>query len=253
VSLLAAKNITKEFGGVRALHEVNIDVEAGTVHAIIGPNGAGKTTFFNVITGLIRPDTGEIFFNSIDITNLKPHSITKTGIARTFQTVRIFPEMTCIDNVKLALHCRSRLAFIDTFLTPPFYPLKQESKIHQKAKEFLEIVDLSDFRNRSSGELNLIEQRKLEIARALATEPKLFFLDEPTAGMDPADALKVHKLIGKLKETGLTIVLIAHDLKLVMESSDRITVLNFGRKIAEGDPREIRNNPLVVEAYFGKD
>ncbi len=251
--LLTVKSISKDFGGVRALNEVEISVDTGTVHAVIGPNGAGKTTLFNIITGLIRPDTGEILFNSIDITNLKPHSITKTGIARTFQTVRIFPEMTCLDNVKLALHCRSRLAFIDTFLTPPFFHLKQESKIHQKAKEFLEIVDLADFQNRSSGELNLIEQRKLEIARALATEPKLFFMDEPTAGMDIADAFKVHKLIGQLKETGLTIVLIAHDMKLVMESSDRITVLNFGQKIAEGEPLEIRNNPLVVEAYFGKD
>lgn len=251
--LLTVKNITKEFGGVRALNEVEISVDTGTVHAIIGPNGAGKTTLFNIITGLIRPDTGEIIFNSIDITNLKPHTITKTGIARTFQTVRIFPEMTCLDNVKLALHCRSRLAFIDTFLTPPFFPLKQERRIHQKAKEFLEIVDLADLQDRPSGALNLIEQRKLEIIRALATEPKLLFLDEPTAGMDFDEALMVHKLIGQLKEKGITIVLIAHDLKLVMESSDRITVLNFGLKIAEGEPLEIRNNPLVVEAYFGKD
>lgn len=253
MSLLRINEATKDFGGVRALDRVSITVKAGSVHAVIGPNGAGKTTLFNVISGVIRATTGEIYFDDINITKLKPHVITKLGISRTFQNIRIFPEMTCLDNVKLARHCRTGLAFIQTFLSPPFLQPKQERHIQQKSIECLELVGLADSQNKYAGELNLIEQRKLEIARALATEPKLVMLDEPTAGMDVADANMVNDLLGQLISMGITVILVAHDLKLVMGSSHWVTVINFGQKIAEGTPSQIESNPLVVEAYLGKE
>jgi len=253
MSLLKIKEITKDFGGFRALDKVNIEVQAASVHAVIGPNGAGKTTLFNVVSGLMRPTSGEIFFNDINITRLKPHVITKLGIARTFQNIKIFSEMTCIDNVKLARNCRTGLAFTQTFLSPPLIQPKQEREIEEKALEYLKLVGLVESRDRYAGELNLIEQRKLEIARTLATEPKLVMLDEPTAGMDAADALLVVNLLSQLVDLGITVILVAHDLKLVMGSSHWVTVINFGQKIAEGTPSEIENNPLVVEAYLGKE
>lgn len=249
--LFEAKKVTKDFGGVRALNEVDIAIEPQEIFGLIGPNGAGKTTFFNVITGLDTVTQGEIFFKGERINDQKAFNITRKGIARTFQNIRLFHDLSVIENVMVGRHCRTRAGIIGAaFKTPK--ARREEAIIHAQALEYLTFFDdLADYADHRAGSLPYGQQRRLEIARAMATGPELLLLDEPAAGMNPQETQDLMALILKIRETGQTILLIEHDMRLVMGICDRIMVLNFGHKIAEGSPEAVQNNSQVIEAYLG--
>jgi len=251
--LLSAQSVTKDFDGVRAIDGFSVDVRKGTVHAVIGPNGSGKTTFFNLITGLLPVTGGQILFDGTDVTGLKPHAITRLGISRTFQNIRVFPEMTALENVMLGRHCRTGIDIMGTFLRRPFRSSEQEKMVRRRSLELLAFVGIEALAGKRAEELTLIEQRKLEIARALATDPQLILLDEPTAGMDRDESTLVDRLVRDLVGRGISVLLVAHDVKLVMDVSQRVTVLCYGKKIAEGTPGEVRSSAEVVEAYLGAE
>jgi len=252
VHLLEFRNISMHFGGIKAIEDLDMRVKENQIMSIIGPNGAGKTTIFNCITGLTRPVKGSIFFSDVNIVNLQPHEIARLGIARTFQNIRLFKEMSVIDNIIVAQHCRTSSGIIDAVLMLRKFR-REERIIREKAMEYLEFVGLYDFANTMSGSLPYGAQRKLEIARALASEPSLILLDEPTAGMNPQETVQVMELIEKIKKLGKTVLLIEHDMKVVMGISEWIVVMDHGVKIAEGIPEDIKNNKLVIEAYLGKE
>lgn len=255
--ILQVSDLTMDFGGIRALDNLSLDVYSGEIAALIGPNGAGKTTFFNCVTGIYTPTQGKVLLTGIDgkqnlLNGMKPNKVTEKGLARTFQNIRLFSKMTVLENVMIGRHCRTSSFILGAILRGK-KTRQEEQEIFETSYALLEKVGLAHVANEFAMNLSYGAQRRLEIARALATEPKLLLLDEPAAGMNPQETIVLNALIREISADGQAILLIEHDMKLIMSLSDRIFVVDYGRKIAEGTPTEIRENPAVIKAYLGED
>jgi branched-chain amino acid transport system ATP-binding protein len=251
-AILTVEGLTKWFGGLPAVHDVNLTLEEGQIFGLIGPNGAGKTTCFNLITGLIPPSAGRVTFRGRPLTGLKPNQITALGMARTFQNIRLFGAMTARENVIVGMHCRLKTGVMGGVFRTPSMRL-EDARARAKADELLAFVGLEGQGDLPATALPYGAQRRLEIARALATDPRLLCLDEPAAGMNESESRALMELIRQIRARGITVLLIEHDMHVVMNLCDRIAVLNFGKKIAEGTPAEIQANEEVIQAYLGRD
>ncbi|HEY9076442.1 MAG TPA: ABC transporter ATP-binding protein [Anaerolineaceae bacterium] len=252
MALLETRNVTKQFGGLTAVDSMDFVLEQGSVCSIIGPNGAGKTTFFNTLTGIYRPEKGYIHFSSHSLVGRRPDQITSLGIARTFQNIRLFGSLTVVENILVGMHPRLKQDPVSILFRSRKFR-SEEEQAYQQARELMDFVGLSGFGDELAQNLPYGAQRRVEIARALASSPRLLLLDEPTAGMNPAETSAAIALFRRIRdERGVTILLIEHDMHVVMEISERITVMDYGKKIAEGVPDEIRTNNLVIEAYLGR-
>jgi ABC-type branched-subunit amino acid transport system ATPase component len=244
--------LCRYFGGVRALEKLDLSVEEGPIHSVIGPNGAGKTTLFNVISGVLPVTSGDVLWKGETVTDMAPHNISRRGITRTFQNLQLFADMTVLENVMVGMHLRSRGGFLASALKLPWV-VKEERRIRAASLEVLEFTGLADEASRVAGSLPFGNQRILEIARGLAMKPQLLMLDEPAAGLNIRETSDVAGLISRIRDLGITILLVEHDMDLVMAISDLVTVLDQGKKIAEGDPDSVRNDEKVLKAYLGEE
>ncbi|NUZ04985.1 ABC transporter ATP-binding protein [Piscinibacter koreensis] len=250
--MLRLANVSKRFGGLSVLQDVSFEVPQGRVVGLIGPNGAGKTTVLNIITGLVAPTSGAITLDGSALTGLKPHQVTRRGVGRTFQNIRVFKEMTLLENVVVGMHAHLNYGVGGLMFSLPAFR-RREHEARDKARELLSWVGLEGKAFELADNLSYGDQRKLELARALATEPRLLLLDEPVAGMNSGEKVELMKQVGQISRRGYTILLIEHDMRFVMGLCDQVAVLNFGRIIAEGPPEQIQRNPDVIEAYLGRD
>jgi len=251
-ALLDVRGVSKRFGGVQALKDVSFRVEKGTVKALIGPNGAGKTTLFDVVSGFAAPDAGAVLFRGAPIEGAPPHRVAGLGLSRTFQHIRLFAGMTALENVMVGRHPRSRAGFLAGMLHPP-WTWREEREIEDRAREALDFLAIPELAGAVATSLSYGQQRAVELARALASEPELLLLDEPAAGLNMRETVELAKLVGRIRERGITILVVEHDMGLVMNVSDEVVVLSYGEKIADAAPRAVQQDPEVVRVYLGED